>query len=252
VAVLGAASTVFEPYRPRKLDVAEAEPSESALPSSDYSHWQPHDLGNGAAFSNSDGDRSHDREHGQLREDAYEEGFQQGLADGQKQARELLAQQTQQLQSAMSALREPARWIDHQLESELLSLTLNLAQQLLRQHIDTDPERLLHIIKEAVSRLPVTNNTLTINLNPVDYALLQQLGQDGDSDSGISLDPSWQLVEDASVSPGGSVIHSGDSLIDDTVENRLAGLVERMLQSDSAVSESPKDLQSHDEESNHG
>ena len=151
----------------------------------------------------------------------------------------------------MSALREPARWIDHQLESELLSLTINLAQQLLRQQIDTDPERLLHIIKEAVSRLPATNNTLTINLNPADYALLQKVSQESDSDGKGSLDPSWQLIEDASISPGGSVIHSGDSLIDDTVENRLAGLVERMLEPDKIAAEHTNDGLGNDEGMEH-
>lgn len=222
---------MFEPYRPRKLDVAEPEQTEQQRPDGDYAHWQPHELAHGSSAQGVTSAAILQQDHGQLRQDAYDEGFQQGLADGQKQARELLAQQTQQLQSAMSALREPARWIDHQLESELLSLTLSLAQQLLRHHIHADPQRLLHIIKEAVSRLPATNTTLTVHLNPDDYAHLQNLNQDS-GEGGVSLDPTWQLVEDASVSPGGSVIRSGDSLVDDTVENRLAGLVERMLQGD--------------------
>lgn len=242
---------MFEPYRPRKLDVADLEPEEMELPSGEYTHWHPHELGHGTIPRNTGGDITQDQDHGTQRENGYEEGFQQGLADGQKQARELLAQQTQQLQSAMSALREPARWIDHQLESELLSLTINLAQQLLRQQIDTDPERLLHIIKEAVSRLPATNNTLTINLNPADYALLQKVSQESDSDGKGSLDSSWQLIEDASISPGGSVIHSGDSLIDDTVENRLAGLVERMLEPDKTAAEHTNDGLGNDEGMEH-
>lgn len=217
---------MFEPYRPRKLEEAvQGAPQEETV-ADDYARWQPRDIGQGTARSAAAEAPS---EQGQQRQDGYQEGFQQGLADGQRQARELLAQQTQQLQSAMSALREPAQWIDHQLESEMLSLTLNLAQQLLRYHIDVAPQRLVHIIKEAVSRLPVTNSPVTIHLNPADYTRIQALNPQADEHEGASVDPSWRWIEDASVSEGGSMIHCGDSLIDDTVEHRLAGLVERML-----------------------
>ena len=159
------------------------------------------------------------------RQQAYDKGFQQGLADGQKEAQRLLAEQSQQLQLALAALREPLKWVDSELERELFLLTVAIAKQLLRHELSLRPELIENLVNKAVAALPLSNSEFEIFLNPADAEVLRNLHVDRNE----PLDPAWRLLEDATLSRGGCRISSDHSRIDERLETRVQMIVAEML-----------------------
>ncbi|MBD2858434.1 hypothetical protein IB286_05370 [Spongiibacter sp. KMU-158] len=166
-----------------------------------------------------------------LKEQAYQEAFAQGLAEGEAQAKAILAEQCQRLQMAMTALREPQSVIDAQLQEELLQMTVALAKQLLRAELSIQPERLKSMIEKSIKQLPVLNKECQIYLNPNDLEVMNEVCAGSESEAAQKPD-GWQFIADASLGQGGYRIHSGDSTLDDSIETRLAGLLDSLMNED--------------------
>jgi flagellar assembly protein FliH len=156
---------------------------------------------------------------------AYDQGFQQGLDDAKQESARLLAEQSQQLQLALAALREPLKWVDGELERELFQMTLAIAKQLLRHELTVQPELIENLIHKAVSALPISDSGFDIFVNPADAEVIRDLHEDRNE----PLDPAWHLVDDPSVSRGGCRISSDHSRIDDQLETRIQHVVAEML-----------------------
>jgi flagellar assembly protein FliH len=159
------------------------------------------------------------------REAAKKQGFEQGLAEGRAEAKRILAEQSQQLQLAMAALREPQKWVDAELERELLAMTLALSRQLLRHELSVRPELIENLVHQAIEALPLTSGDLNIYLNPADVEVLRELAMAG----GEPIESSWILLEDPSVSRGGCRISNDCSRIDEELETRLQRIATEML-----------------------
>ncbi|MBQ0797224.1 FliH/SctL family protein [Zhongshania sp.] len=159
------------------------------------------------------------------RESAKKQGYQQGLAEGQAEAKRILAEQSQQLQLAMAALREPQKWVDGELERELFNMTLSVARQLLRHELSVRPELIENLVHQAVEALPISSGDLNIYLNPADVDVLRQLAEE----RGEALDSAWILLEDPTVSRGGCRISNDCSRIDEELETRIQRISAEML-----------------------
>ena len=156
----------FHAFTPRDLD---RPPRDKAVePSPEPARaWQPPDMG--APRSAKDASLQHfdqtpvqevehpadapllESELDALREEARQQGFAQGEADAQA----LLAQQSQQLQLAIAALRQPMAWLEGEVETQLEVLACALAKALLGRELTADPEWLRTRLHDAVHLLPM-------------------------------------------------------------------------------------------------
>ena len=223
---------VFQVFNPRVISddiVAEAEPPKvSDTPA--YKSWVPPRVSGAVANqapsqNEASAQNALENELALARENAKNEGYQQGLAEGQAEAKRILAEQSQQLQLAMAALREPKQWIDTELERELFSMTLSLARQLLRHELSVRPELIENLVHQAIEALPVSSGDLSIYLNPADVEVLRNLA----AERGEAIDTSWQLIEDPALSRGGCRISNDCSRIDEELETRLQRITAEML-----------------------
>lgn len=155
-----------------------------------------------------------------LREKIREEAYATGLAEGQAEAKRMLAEQTQQLQLTVAALREPAKWLDVTLQRELSELTSALVKALIGHELTVSPERVGLLVKEAIELLPVTQGPIDITLHPDDARVLAELNADADD-----AETPWRVTEDATLSRGGCRIQSGSSRIDQSIDARLAAIL---------------------------
>lgn len=235
-------ATLFEALVPRKVEqVASAskDTGESVSvisESNELQRWSPPRLTAGScpsrhsssafisdfAVTGEAGTEAAETDIEAIKQQAYQEGFSQGLADAETQSKQLLAEQSQRLQQAIAALREPQAVIDEQLQDELVQMTLCLSQQLLRRELYIKPELLKQMVEQSIKQLPVLNRPLQIYLNPEDVQVLRDLHCEAEQNS------DWQLLEDPALARGGYRIHSGDSTLDESLETRLAGLVDRL------------------------
>ncbi len=145
-----------------------------------------------------------------LRAEAFDEGyatgFDQGLADAAAQAEQLrtLAHQ------AASVFRD----YEAVLAPKLLDLAIELARQVVRTELQTRPETILAVLKEAFGQLVGEQTGRQILLNPADAALVRQQLNEDNALSG------WTIVEDANITPGGLKLLSHQCLVDATLESR--------------------------------
>ncbi|GAB3375290.1 FliH/SctL family protein [Spongiibacter taiwanensis] len=243
----------FERWSPRRIEgddqpveaVAQAErPSLQG----DVRPWVPADLGavaaKAAAGSSSHAastahaqtqaqrQQNHQSELDALRQQAQQQGYEEGLRRGQQEAHNLLAQQSQQLQNTIAALRNVAGQLDESLEREVIGLSVGLAAQLLRHELQQHPEWLHEQIQAATAMLPGAGGGLEIHLHPADVDTLQQhFAQSGEVAEG-----NWQFVEDANISPGGFMLANDNSRVDERLETRLAAILRQAFANSPFVS----------------
>lgn len=157
----------------------------------------------------------------------FDQGFEQGQVDGAKKGydenKSLLQEQAAELVTLLESLSEPFKELDEQVETELVNLAIGIASQLIRREIKIDTGQIIAVIREAVKALPIAEQKLTIHMHPEDAELVR---------TSLAIDEfsvPWKLIEDVIISRGGCKVQTETSVIDATIENRLAAIVATVL-----------------------
>ena len=154
--------------------------------------------------------------------EGYAEGYAQGHAqatlEGQRQINEYIATQGKDAATHFAALFESA---SAQLaESEqvmaqgVLELACELARQVLRHELSTNPNALQPVIREALGVLAVDSKAAVVRLHPLDLEVLAEVLRQ--EFSGLAL----TLLPDSTVARGGCLVESAGTVVDGTVEKR--------------------------------
>lgn len=160
----------------------------------------------------------------------YEEGYAQGNAkatlEGQRQLNEYVQTQGQQAArdfAARFALAE-AQLADSEqtIARGVLELACELARQVVRHELTSNPNALLPVIREALGILISDSKSALVRLHPLDLDMLQEtLRQEF---PGLQL----SLLADSSVTRGGCLVESAGTVVDGTVEKRWSRAVARL------------------------
>jgi len=189
-----------------------------------------------------------------IREDAYNEGFEQGFESGMTQghlaghseghSEGLSAGQqtgTEQGLAAGTAKGELAEakknkeklavfealtaafkaQMPHEqaeLEQALLSLSIRIARQIIRDELRAEPSHIAAVVHAAVQSLPNPDEKLTLSVNPSELEFVTSFAE-----------KHWQLEGDASVSVGGCKIKTQYSYVDYTLEHRFDAAVRHLM-----------------------
>lgn len=213
--------------------------------SAEFSRWDLPDVDEaGARAAAAKGGQGHSvRELDELQKAAYEEAFakgrEEGLAAGREAGREAgyqegiaaAREQAQRLAGVLDALAEPVGQLDDEAEQELMHLVFQVAQQVIRREIQTQPGEVMAVLREAMAVLPMSAREVTVRLHPDDAAFVRESW--GDEEQGGS----WRVAEDHGVSRGGCVVQSASSRIDATLEKRITALAAQLLGGDRAGDE---------------
>lgn len=160
-------------------------------------------------------------------EEAHAAGRREGLEKGLAEGRDEVRHQVRILKSIIQSLQQPLAAIDKSVEHELTELAVAIARHVIADELRADPERILKLVPQAVSDLPVGSRDVKVRVNPDDARLLHEHLPDGDGEA------TWKLVEDASVSRGGCRVETPQSSIDATLEKRIEAVVGRVFSADS-------------------
>lgn len=165
--------------------------------------WQPPSL----RVVNSAADKlTFEQELKQARLQGYQDGLKQGQEEGRQQARLMLSE----MSSLWDAMQQPFEDMEHDVHSELLGLTVAVAEAVLRRELTTDKELVRQSLASALNALGTGQGTVEVHLNPKDANLIGSLLDDDAVDHRIRTDPN--------IMPGGCRLHRGHALVDATVE----------------------------------
>ena len=162
--------------------------------------------------------------------EGYAAGFEQGHAkatiEGQQQISEFVATQGAEAAATFLRLFESAQTQLQDAEQALakgaLELACELARQVLRHELATNPNALQPVVREALNMLASDSKAALVRLNPLDVDVFSGVLEKEFTNLALTLLP------DPAVSRGGCLVESAGTVVDGRVERRwqraVAGL----------------------------
>ncbi len=158
--------------------------------------------------------------------EGYAQGHAQATLEGQHLIAEYIENQGQDAARQFGQLFEAANAgiaESHQVMAKgVLELACELARQVLRHELSTNPNALQPVIREALSVLSTDSKAALVRLNPLDLDVLEEVLRQ--EFSGLSL----TLLADSAITRGGCLVESAGTVVDGTIEKRWARTVARL------------------------
>lgn len=169
---------------------------------------------------------SRDRSVEQGYQEGYSDGLQQGLAKGEAQAltegRAQQAEMAEHLQGLLDQYRQDLLTAREQIADDILKLSLDMAQAIVKQAIQLEPKLMLPAIEQALLEIPSLQLPASVHIHPDDAQLLE-------STLGPSLRAEgWRLISDPTIEAGGCVLNTPSQDIDLQLSTRWQRLHERL------------------------
>lgn len=158
--------------------------------------------------------------------EGYDAGYQEGLEVGRKEAFEkaekeadaALSAQVKSMQNLVEAMSDPYQQIAQSVFESLAKLSLDLAETLVGEEVQSRHDWVLEAVQEAIGQLPDDSVQLEVILNPKDADIIQKYQQ--------AHQKKWRLQTDDSVAVGSCKIKQGSSLIVNDWRPRMSELLE--------------------------
>lgn len=170
----------------------------------------------------------------QARQEAHEAGYQAGLQVGHDQGLEEGKLQTgaqwqqrfddyqaqqgrqaaEQLQGVVHAAQRDVQGLQQRMAPDVLQLACDIARQVVRQELRSNPQALLPVVREALDMMSAESKPATVRLNPQDWEQLQAPLK------AAHPQPKIEWLADASVQPGDCLVESVGAQVDGSLERR--------------------------------
>ena len=158
--------------------------------------------------------------------DGYAQGHAQATLEGQRHVTEFIDNQgrdaarhyLQLFESASTQLGEGQQVM----AKGVLELACELARQVLRHELSSNPNALQPVIREALSVLATDCKAALVRLNPLDLDVLEDVLRQ--EFSGLSL----TLLADANITRGGCLVEAAGTVVDGTIEKRWSRSVAKL------------------------
>ncbi|MCP4270921.1 MAG: flagellar assembly protein FliH [Gammaproteobacteria bacterium] len=160
----------------------------------------------------------------EIRKAAYLEGLEKGKSEGKEQVLVKQKQITNQLKGILQSCHQQASIFDQEICEQLVAITVSVAKQVIRRELNTDPEQIMAVIREAISCLPASSEKLLLKLHPDDAALVREIYHLDEEP-----DRTWKIFEDPGLQRGGCIINSESSLVNADLDARIATIVSQLL-----------------------
>jgi flagellar assembly protein FliH len=151
----------------------------------------------------------------ELRRSAYDRGYQEGL--------ELSAGQyclaIKQLEDLMNGLRDEREAFFSRAEPQVVKLSVEIAEKILRHELETKPEAVLDIVKIALLQL-VGTDSIVLRVSPHDAEVIKQHRDVlEDAAGGVRR---IEIIEDRRVDQGGCIAECSSGSLDARLSSQLS------------------------------
>jgi flagellar assembly protein FliH len=113
--------------------------------------------------------------YAQAEQEGQQEGRQAGYAAGYAAGAAAAFAERQALQQLLEHFNAPLDALDIRVEQSLLALALEIARQVIRHELRSQPELLLPLLREALRVVPVWSAQPSIRMHPDDLAMVERL-----------------------------------------------------------------------------
>ncbi|WP_244826536.1 flagellar assembly protein FliH [Caballeronia sp. TF1N1] len=144
----------------------------------------------------------------------YQAGFEQGHAKGFEDGRKEALAEAARLAEIADAFRIALQAADAAIAETLAALAVDIAQQVVRQHLAHDPTALVTVAREVIAAEPELTGSPTLIVNPADLPIVDAYLQEELGAAG------WMVRPDPLVERGGCRAHAASGEIDSTNASR--------------------------------
>lgn len=155
------------------------------------------------------------------KDQGLETGKEEGLALGQQQ----VIEKCEQLQHLIDALMIPLENEQKQLESVLLNMVTQLAEAVVLRELKQDSSHITRLVNDAINVLPVGTDRFTLFLNAQDRQTIENHLEQHPKSAEYSV----LIHQDNTLLPGGCRLETKQSIVDFSVEQRLATVIDGFL-----------------------
>lgn len=147
-------------------------------------------------------------------EAGYAAGREAGYAEGLAQAREQGAEEAQRLHALVQACAASVGALEEKMGQSLLTLALDIAQQVVRTTLSEQPEAVAAAVRDVLHINPSTNGQMRLWANPEDIELIRLHLADELKEG------HWRVLADESIARGGCRAETPFGDIDATLQTR--------------------------------
>ena len=159
----------------------------------------------------------------QLRSEVEREAHAGGYAAGLEAGRQEMLARLKRMDDLLHQLIKPFEDLDRQVEQDLLSLAVILAQHLIRRELKVEPKQILGAVRDCMELLPSSAREVSMHLHPEDASIVREYFGDSHAQR------PWTLVEDPTLERGSLWVKSDTSVIDGRIATRLNEIVGQAL-----------------------
>lgn len=150
----------------------------------------------------------------EARQSGYKDGYRDGLVALENFKQTYAAQVTAQVAAVAQSFQDGLAQVEQQLAASLARVAVEVARQVVRTELATQPKLIEAVAQEALATLVHSARYVRVRVHPDDFHLLAQQGQ-------LDLESRQaRLMPDPSVTRGGCVVESDIGVIDASVEAR--------------------------------
>jgi flagellar assembly protein FliH len=144
----------------------------------------------------------------------YQAGFEQGHAKGIEEGRKVALEEAAKLAAIADQFKTALQAADAAIAETLASLAIDIAQQVVRQHLAHDPTALVAVAREVIATEPELQGAPTLIVNPADLPIVDAYLQEELGAAG------WLVRPDPLVERGGAKAHAATGEVDSTNASR--------------------------------
>lgn len=167
-------------------------------------------------------ERIHQAAHQEGHAAGYEAGYAAGQGTGYEAGRERAATETAKLQDLLSSFQQALAGAHQTIGNDLLTLSLDLAKQMLREALRVKPELVFAVVRESIQQESVFSQPLQLYLHPDDAALVREHLNHELNDCTVRVD--------AKLERGDCRIRTGNSQVDATLATRWQRIAQALGQ----------------------
>ncbi|KGD55042.1 flagellar assembly FliH family protein [Burkholderia pseudomallei] len=144
----------------------------------------------------------------------YQAGYEQGRAKGFDEGQAEAHTHAAQLAALAASFRDALAGVERDLADDIATLALEIAQQVVRQHVQHDPAALIAAAREVLAAEPALAGAPHLIVNPADLPVVEAYLKD-------ELDTlGWSVRTDTSIERGGCRAHASTGEIDAMLTTR--------------------------------
>jgi flagellar assembly protein FliH len=163
-----------------------------------------------------------------VREQAFQQGFQQGLVEAKAQVEQEYQEKIAQAEQLLQTAYEQKETIISEAEPFLLELSTVIASQIIKQELDTNPEKFIGLIQQHIHRVK-EKESITLCVHPDDFEFIQL--QRAHLTAIVNGDTEIKVIPDHTVSAKGCIIRTAFGSVDARIDTQIEEIKKVILAS---------------------